>query len=109
MLWPVRGSGVLAAQLLAGVELKEPESKLPGKFQRPPEITKAEGAEIADETLLRLTLVEGKYHQVKRMVAAVGNRVESLHRPQFGALTLPADLKPGDWRWVGSPTEVWGQ
>ncbi len=99
----------MVEQLLAGVELKEPESKLPGKFQRPPEISKAEGAEIVDETLLRLTLVEGKYHQVKRMVAAVGNRVEALHRPQFGALTLTSDLKPGEWRWVSSPTEVWGQ
>ncbi|RZL29500.1 MAG: pseudouridine synthase, partial [Rubrivivax sp.] len=84
-------------QLLAGVELKEPEGKAPAKFQRPPEITQAEGAEIVDETLLRLTLVEGKYHQVKRMVAAVGNRVEALHRPQFGALALPADLSPGQW------------
>ena len=99
----------MVEQLLAGVELKEPESKAPSKFQRPPEISKAEGAEIVDETLLRLTLIEGKYHQVKRMVAAVGNRVEALHRPQFGALTLSADLKPGDWRWVSSPAEVWGQ
>jgi 16S rRNA pseudouridine516 synthase len=95
----------MVEQLLAGVELKEPE----GKFQRPPEMSRAEGAEIVDETLLRLTLIEGKYHQVKRMVAAVGNRVESLHRPQFGALTIPADLKPGEWRWVASPAEVWGQ
>jgi 16S rRNA pseudouridine516 synthase len=100
---------VMAEQLMAGVELKEPEGKTPGKFQRPPEISKAEGAEIVDETLLRLTLIEGKYHQVKRMVAAVGNRVEALHRPQFGALTLPADLAPGQWRWVASPAEVWGQ
>lgn len=95
----------MVEQLLAGVELHEPE----GKFQRPPEISKAEGAEIVDDTLLRLTLVEGKYHQVKRMVAAVGNRVEALHRPQFGALTLPPELAPGQWRWVNSPTEVWGQ
>jgi 16S rRNA pseudouridine516 synthase len=95
----------MAEQLLAGVELNEPE----GKFQRPPEISKAEGAEIVDETLLRLTLVEGKYHQVKRMVAAVGNRVEALHRPRFGALTLSDDLKPGEWRWVSSPADVWGQ
>lgn len=98
----------MVEQLLAGVELKEPESKIPGKFQRPPESTRAEAAEIVDETLLRLTLLEGKYHQVKRMVAAVGNRVEALHRPQFGALALPEDLKPGDWRWVNSPSEVWG-
>jgi 16S rRNA pseudouridine516 synthase len=100
-------TAALVEQLLAGVELKEPESKLPGKFQRPPEISKAEGAEIVDETLLRLTLLEGKYHQVKRMVAAAGNRVEALHRPQFGALRLPADLKQGEWRWVASPSEVW--
>ncbi|HEU6454167.1 MAG TPA: pseudouridine synthase [Roseateles sp.] len=99
----------MVEQLLAGVELKEPEGKLPGKFQRPPEVTRAETAEIVNETLLRLTLLEGKYHQVKRMVAAVGNRVEALHRPQFGALRLPADLKPGEWRWVASPSEVWGQ
>ncbi|MFT7724098.1 MAG: 16S rRNA pseudouridine(516) synthase [Roseateles sp.] len=86
----------MAEQLLAGVELKEPE----GKYQRPPETTRAEGAEIVDGTLLRLTLLEGKYHQVKRMVAAVGNRVEALHRSRLGALALPADLVPGQWRWV---------
>lgn len=104
-------TAAMVQQLLSGVELKEPEDKLrpPGKFQRPPEMTQADGAEIVDETLLRLTLLEGKYHQVKRMVAAVGNRVEALHRPQFGALSLPADLKPGEWRWVHSPAEVWGQ
>ena len=102
-------TAAMAEQLMAGVELKEPESKTPGKFQRPPEISKAEGAEIVDETLLRLTLIEGKYHQVKRMVAAVGNRVEALHRPEFGALILPADLPPWEWRWVVIPAEVWGQ
>jgi 16S rRNA pseudouridine516 synthase len=101
-------TAAMVEQLLAGVELKEPESKVPSKFQRPPETTQAEGAEIVDETLLRLTLVEGKYHQVKRMVAAVGNRVEALHRPRFGALTLPDDLAPGQWRWVLNPAEVWG-
>ncbi|KQW43466.1 MULTISPECIES: 16S rRNA pseudouridine(516) synthase [unclassified Roseateles] len=93
-------TAAMVEQLLAGVELREPEGKPPAKFQRPPETTRAEGAELAGETLLRLTLVEGKYHQVKRMVAAVGNRVEALHRSQFGALTLPADLAPGQWRWV---------
>lgn len=55
---------------------------------------------------LRLTLVDGKYHQVKRMVAAVGNRVESLHRSRFGALELPADLGPGAWRWLAGPERV---
>ncbi|MGH6628070.1 MAG: pseudouridine synthase [Burkholderiaceae bacterium] len=51
---------------------------------------------------LRLTLTEGKYHQVKRMLAAVGNRVEGLHRSQIGDLVLPPDLAPGQWRWLGA-------
>ena len=51
---------------------------------------------------LRLTLTEGKYHQVKRMLAAVGNRVEGLHRSRIGRLELPADLAPGKWRWLGA-------
>ena len=51
---------------------------------------------------LRLTLTEGKYHQVKRMIAAVGNRVEGLHRSRIGALALPDDLAPGQWRWLGT-------
>jgi 16S rRNA pseudouridine516 synthase len=92
------------AQLLAGVELREPESATkPAKPHHKPEFTKAEGAEAYGEHGLRLTLIEGKYHQVKRMVAAVGNRVEGLHRPRFGALELPADLPPGAWTWVTSP------
>ena len=37
------------------------------------------------------------------MVAAVGNRVEALHRSAFGALALPADLAPGAWRWLDGP------
>ncbi len=49
---------------------------------------------------LRLTLTEGKYHQVKRMLAAVGNHVQALHRSDVGRLALPDDLAPGAWRWV---------
>ena len=56
-------------------------------------------AQVAD-THLQLTLGEGKYHQVKRMLAAVGNRVETLHRSRFGPWVLPADLALGQWRWV---------
>jgi 16S rRNA pseudouridine516 synthase len=55
---------------------------------------------------LRLTLTDGKYHQVKRMLAAVGNRVESLHRSGFGALQLPGDLAPGGWRWLDGPQAI---
>ena len=49
---------------------------------------------------LRMTLEEGRYHQVKRMVAAVGNRVDALHRSAVGHWVLPADLAPGAWRWL---------
>lgn len=46
----------------------------------------------------RLTLHEGRYHQVKRMFHRVGNRVVNLHRESIGALALPADLPSGAWR-----------
>lgn len=45
----------------------------------------------------RLTLFEGRYHQVRRMFAAVGNHVQSLHRASIGGLALD-DLPPGQWR-----------
>ena len=46
---------------------------------------------------VRLTLHEGRYHQVRRMFAAIGNHVEALHRPQVGGLALD-DLAEGQWR-----------
>jgi len=45
----------------------------------------------------RLVLTEGRYHQVRRMFAAVGNHVDALHRSRVGGLAL-GDLAPGDWR-----------
>ena len=54
--------------------------------------------EIVSPTEARLTVTEGRYHQVRRMFAAVGNHVETLHRESLGGLTLPADLAPGQWR-----------
>jgi 16S rRNA pseudouridine516 synthase len=65
-----------------------------------PKPVRAAACELTGERSLRLTLSEGKYHQVKRMVAAVGNRVEELHRSRIGGLVLPADLAPGQWRWL---------
>ena len=65
-----------------------------------PAPVRAAACEAVSATHLRLTLTEGKYHQVKRMVAAVGNRVEGLHRSQVGSLVLPADLAGGQWRWL---------
>src|SRR6201999_2868382 len=40
------------------------------------------------------------YHQVKRMVAAAGNRVEKLHRERVGGYALPGTLAEGAWRWL---------
>ncbi|MDI7776209.1 16S rRNA pseudouridine(516) synthase [Asticcacaulis sp. EMRT-3] len=53
--------------------------------------------EVTGEKTARLTLYEGRYHQVRRMFAAVGNHVEGLHRAQMGELTL-GDLPLGKWR-----------
>ena len=68
-----------------------------------PKPVRAAACEQTGERQLSMTLTEGKYHQVKRMIAAVGNRVEDvggLHRSRIGSLSLPADLKPGAWRWL---------
>jgi 16S rRNA pseudouridine516 synthase len=76
-------------KLLAGVVLDDD-----------PKPVRAAACEATGPLQLRMTLTEGKYHQVKRMLAAVGNRVDGLHRSQMGGLSLPADLAPGQWRWL---------
>jgi len=48
-----------------------------------------------------LTLTEGRYHQVRRMFAALGNHVTALHRDRIGDLDLPSDLEPGQYRLLG--------
>ena len=68
----------------------------------------AAACEQTGERALRLTLLEGKYHQVKRMVAAAGNTVRRLHRSRYGVLALPSDLAPGQWRWLDGPRAVLG-
>jgi len=45
-----------------------------------------------------VTVTEGRYHQVRRMFAAVGNHVTALHRASIGSLALPDDLEPGSFR-----------
>ena len=65
-----------------------------------PKPVKAAACVAVSDHHMRLTLTEGKYHQVKRMLAAVGNKVVGLHRSQIGAMPLPADLAPGQWRWI---------
>ncbi|WP_028215784.1 pseudouridine synthase [Paraburkholderia oxyphila] len=60
----------------------------------------AVAAQARGEHELELSVLEGKYHQVKRMVAAAGNRVEALHRERIGGFALPEDLAPGAWKWL---------
>ncbi|MBU1297126.1 MAG: pseudouridine synthase [Gammaproteobacteria bacterium] len=55
-------------------------------------------AERISDCDIYLTIQEGKYHQVKRMLAAVGNKVEELHRDQIGPLSLDADIPAGEFR-----------
>lgn len=57
---------------------------------------------ILGERLARLTLHEGRYHQVKRMFHRVQNRVVSLHRESIGGIALPPGLAPGCWRPLAS-------
>lgn len=77
------------SRLLAGVVLDDD-----------PKPVKAAACAVVGSHRMDLTLTEGKYHQVKRMLAAVGNRVEGLHRSRIGALALPTDLAPGAWCWL---------
>lgn len=61
--------------------------------------TKPARLEILEECLARVTLVEGRYHQVKRMFHRLdGIRLTSLHRERIGPHLLPEDLAPGQWR-----------
>ena len=47
-----------------------------------------------------ITLVEGKYHQIKRMLEALNNKIIYLERIQFGPLTLDPELARGEWRYL---------
>lgn len=58
------------------------------------------GLDVLGPRSARLTLHEGRYHQVRRMFAAVGNHVEALHRERVGGLTL-GELPSGEWRLLG--------
>lgn len=76
-------------KLLAGVILDDD-----------PKPVAAKTVEIVNAHLLRMTLVQGKYHQVKRMIAACSNRCDALHRSEFGRYRLPETLQPGEWVWI---------
>lgn len=87
-------SDVQLQKLLAGVVLDDD-----------PKPVRAAACTLIDDHTLDLTLTEGKYHQVKRMLAAVSNRVEALHRRSVGSFELPPNLAPGQWRWL-LPSEL---
>ena len=89
---PVPESAI--AQFAEGVQLRS-ENEL----TRPAELV------LVSQTEALLTIHEGKYHQVKRMFAAIGNKVVRLHREQIGPLALDEDLAPGDYRFL-TPEEV---
>ncbi|MGB0721184.1 MAG: pseudouridine synthase [Gammaproteobacteria bacterium] len=82
------------SRLEAGVELRgEKKPTAPARVK------------ALSERSIRLTISEGRYHQVKRMLAAVGNHVTALHRKSIGPLRLDDDMEPGDWRAL-SPEEI---
>lgn len=60
--------------------------------------TKPAELTLVAENEALLTIHEGRYHQVKRMFAAIGNKVEQLHRERIGGLQLPDDLAAGEYR-----------
>ncbi|EJL6341592.1 16S rRNA pseudouridine(516) synthase RsuA [Vibrio cholerae] len=76
-------------QFNRGIELRgEREMTLPAQL------------EVISETEVLLTIHEGKYHQVKRMFAALGNKVIGLHRESIGQITLDETLEPGEYRYL---------
>ena len=84
-----------AQQLAEGILLRgEKEPCLPAKM------------EILDDYNVNLTISEGRYHQVKRMFAALGNKVEALHRWRIGDIVLDESLEEGEYRTL-SDEEIW--
>jgi 16S rRNA pseudouridine516 synthase len=79
-------------RLTAGVDLRGDEERT-----RPAQV------EMESEKRCRITLTEGRYHQVKRMFAAVSNRVEAIHRIAVGPVRLEEALAPGAWRFLSDP------
>ncbi|EGN76246.1 pseudouridine synthase family protein [Idiomarina sp. A28L] len=67
------------------------------KLHDEPKLTEPAELEIISEREALVTVSEGRYHQVRRMFAAIGNKVETLHREQIGELAL-GDLKSGEFR-----------
>ncbi|EKO3564185.1 MULTISPECIES: 16S rRNA pseudouridine(516) synthase RsuA [Vibrio] len=64
------------------------------------DLTRPAQLEIIDQQQVLLTIHEGKYHQVKRMFAALGNKVVGLHRERVGDIVLDPGLEPGESRYL---------
>ncbi|WP_295893300.1 pseudouridine synthase [uncultured Vibrio sp.] len=85
----------LSKAIADGVELAfEQGIQLQGEKK----LTAAAAIQVLSSKEVLLTITEGKFHQVKRMFAAVGNRVVSLHRESIGAVQL--DVGPQEWRYL---------
>ncbi|GAB6091822.1 pseudouridine synthase [Furfurilactobacillus curtus] len=81
------------AKVAEGITLKD------GTRLKPATLTVGEQDLVLNQTTIRLTLAEGKYHQVKRMVGSLGQRVIALDREAFGPLTIGSGgLLPGHYR-----------
>lgn len=70
-------------------------------------VTRPALLELLGDKEARLTLHEGRYHQIKRMFHRVANRVTALHRESIGPYRLPADLAPGEWRALSPAEAAW--
>lgn len=86
---------------VALVDARPPED-LPDKFLNgivlaDGTVCKSAVAEILGEDAVRIILTEGKYHQIKRMLGVLGLGVNELHRERIGQLSLPNDLKSGEY------------
>nr|WP_258132485.1 pseudouridine synthase [Aliivibrio sifiae] len=68
------------------------------QLQGEPQLTRPAKLDIISSQEVLLTITEGKFHQVKRMFSAIGNKVVSLHREQIGAIKL--DVNEGEWRYL---------
>jgi 16S rRNA pseudouridine516 synthase len=68
-------------------------------------ITKPAEVVILEPKIINLIISEGRYHQVKRMLLAVGNEVVGLHREAIGHIEIDQELKLGDWRLL-TPQEI---
>lgn len=75
-------------RLESGIKLDKGDTALPAKVEQ------------ISENELFITIVEGMYHQIKRMLEAVGNKVVFLERVEFGKIPLDTTLERGEWRYL---------